>query len=274
MKQLIYTSCVLTALAAFSMPALANVTLIDQATVIAAGGFPYTISQTGSYRLIGNLLNDAADTPMIAIKAPNVTLDFDGFTISCPACKSVDTALVTSNTLGTVLRNGTIQAPVGSTATCVSLSGPNARVANMTINWCETGIQTASGGDSLKVSNGMFYGIGGACIDTPAAALLTVSDSTFDSCGKIGILAGGVALITGNTFFSGQNSYFAIGITAGNGTAVGATVTNNTISGGASGVSGLAGVGSNTFVGIPNHLEITAGATSMKNNVCSNGSGC
>jgi len=32
--------------------------LINQATVLAAGGFPYRITQSGSYRLSGNLLAD------------------------------------------------------------------------------------------------------------------------------------------------------------------------------------------------------------------------
>jgi hypothetical protein len=32
-----------------------GVTLINQSTVIAAGGFPYTISRPGSYKLSGNL---------------------------------------------------------------------------------------------------------------------------------------------------------------------------------------------------------------------------
>ena len=56
--------------------------LINQATVTAAGGFPYAISQEGSYKLSGNLVNPAF-TNGIVIAASNVTLDLNGFTISC-----------------------------------------------------------------------------------------------------------------------------------------------------------------------------------------------
>ncbi len=271
MKQLMQATCVFTALAALSVPAYAvdGVTLINQATVTAAGGFPYSISQSGSYRLSGNLVSASATTAMILISAPNVTLDFNGFSVSCPNCASSDTAVVNSNTLGTALMNGTIQVSVGSTATCVSL-GPNAKVTNMTIEWCQTGIQTPTGGSTLTVSNSMFYGIGGTCVDT-SSGLLTVINSTFDSCGKIGVLVGGGALITGNTFLSGAGSFFAIGITVQNGATAVANVTNNMISGGNAGVVGPAGVGSNTFEGLPAHAEMEQGAVSMKNNVCASG---
>ena len=36
--------------------AVDGVTLINQSTVMAAGGFPYVISQPGSYKLAGNLM--------------------------------------------------------------------------------------------------------------------------------------------------------------------------------------------------------------------------
>jgi hypothetical protein len=41
----------------FSAPAFAvdGVVLINQSTVMAAGGFPYKITQPGSYKLSGNL---------------------------------------------------------------------------------------------------------------------------------------------------------------------------------------------------------------------------
>jgi hypothetical protein len=64
---------------------------INQASVKAAGGFPFTISQSGSYRLTGNLdLTDATALPggqtpqqttAIAVTASDVTIDLNGFTI-------------------------------------------------------------------------------------------------------------------------------------------------------------------------------------------------
>ena len=56
--------------------------LINQSTVMSSGGFPYHITQTGSYKLSGNLvapLNQQA----IQIIASNVTLDLNGFNVTC-----------------------------------------------------------------------------------------------------------------------------------------------------------------------------------------------
>src|SRR5262249_51967263 len=66
-------------------------TLIDQraaqagkVTALDTPGFPVTISQSGSYRLTGNLNVPDAATTAIEITADNVTLDLNGFTISGP----------------------------------------------------------------------------------------------------------------------------------------------------------------------------------------------
>jgi hypothetical protein len=56
---------------------------INQATVMAAGGFPYHITQPGSYKLSGNLIVPA-DTEGINITTDNVTLDLNGFSIIGP----------------------------------------------------------------------------------------------------------------------------------------------------------------------------------------------
>lgn len=71
------------AFAAHSAFAVDGVVLINQSTVMAAGGFPYTISQPGSYKLSGNLtvttIKDA-----IVIQHDDVTLDLNGFAIVGP----------------------------------------------------------------------------------------------------------------------------------------------------------------------------------------------
>ena len=70
----------------FSVPAFAvdGVVLINQSTVMAAGGFPYKITQSGSYKLSGNLVVAASYTDGIDIMANNVSIDLNGFTISGP----------------------------------------------------------------------------------------------------------------------------------------------------------------------------------------------
>jgi hypothetical protein len=60
--------------------AVDGVTLINQSTVMAAGGFPYNISATGSYKLSGNLTVPAGKDG-IDIHSGSVTLDLNGFAI-------------------------------------------------------------------------------------------------------------------------------------------------------------------------------------------------
>ena len=69
----------------FGAPAFAvdGQILINQSTVTAAGGFPYKITQPGSYKLSGNLVVPAS-TNGILIEAEGVTLDLNGFSISGP----------------------------------------------------------------------------------------------------------------------------------------------------------------------------------------------
>ena len=76
------------ALAATCAFAVDGVVLINDATVKAAGGYPYRITQAGSYRLSGNLTVDQ-QTTAIVIDHDNVTLDLNGFTIGGPnVCRS------------------------------------------------------------------------------------------------------------------------------------------------------------------------------------------
>jgi hypothetical protein len=58
--------------------------LINMSTVSAAGGFPYTINQAGSYKLSGNLTVPNGDTTAIVIAHDDVTLDLNGFSILAP----------------------------------------------------------------------------------------------------------------------------------------------------------------------------------------------
>jgi len=58
------------------------VLLINQSTVMAAGGFPYVISQPGSYKRSGNLVVDAGKNG-IEISVSNVFHDLNGLNISC-----------------------------------------------------------------------------------------------------------------------------------------------------------------------------------------------
>ena len=57
---------------------------INQASVEAAGGFPFEISESGSYKLTGNLEVGDADTTAIWVRASYVAVDLNGFSILGP----------------------------------------------------------------------------------------------------------------------------------------------------------------------------------------------
>jgi hypothetical protein len=103
-------------------------TLINQSTVMAAGGFPYVISQPGSYKLSSNL-SVPNHINGIHIEASNVTLDLNGFSITTPTQPQVPASfgIQTSTGLsGMTIRNGSVRgftAPlaIGGSSTLLAL---------------------------------------------------------------------------------------------------------------------------------------------------------
>lgn len=70
--------------AAFSAHASDGVIEINHAKVMASGGYPYTISLPGSYRLTSDLTQTNAAVEILHIDADGVTLDLNGFSIKGP----------------------------------------------------------------------------------------------------------------------------------------------------------------------------------------------
>jgi len=255
------------------------VTLINQATVQAAGGFPYTIGQPGSYRLSGSLI--AASTGAIDITASNVTLDLNGFTIACVACSGV--AGISSNGIAVAIMNGTVDGFQGSGGTGIYFQGPAAKVDHMTVNGNTYGVATTAGdpttGEDLTVtesniSSNSMVGVSGQFSN------VTVRNSIVSGNGLAGIyVRGGLvagSLITSNGLNLTISNGFRSGITAYGGIL---TVTNNTIANNvgwgilAGGGTPIVGYGSNTIAGNLTDVSQGAGLYSMHNNVCSSG-GC
>jgi len=77
---------VASALALAAAPAFASDGAIElnQARIEAAGGFPYSLSQPGSYRLTSDLVVSAANTTALRITADRVHLDLGGHSIDGP----------------------------------------------------------------------------------------------------------------------------------------------------------------------------------------------
>jgi len=126
------------AAASGSLYAVDGVVLIDQPHALAGGitpadapGFPITISQSGSYRLSGNLTVPDINTVAIEITGALVTIDLNGFSILGPN-------VCTSSQSGGV--------PTGVTCTG-STNGD--------------GIVARTGALAVTVLNGVIHGMGG-----------------------------------------------------------------------------------------------------------------
>lgn len=120
--------------------AVDGVVLINQSAVMAAGGYPYIISQPGSYKLSGDL-TAPSNTNAINVTSRLVTLDLNGFNVSCSAAVGVvvncitDTATISNLTI----LNGTIlvdQDPfnLNHTIVAINIGSPSTSVHDVSIH--------------------------------------------------------------------------------------------------------------------------------------------
>jgi parallel beta helix pectate lyase-like protein len=147
------------ALDSLSLPGLASdgVLEINQSCATAGGcfpgdtaGFPVTISQSGSYRLTGNLAVPS-NTTAIQINAVSVTLDLGGFIVSGPnACTGYPTTDcpvkygndgIISQQFLVVVRNGSV---TGMGGDGILLAGASSEVDHVRVLSC--------GGQGIAVS--------------------------------------------------------------------------------------------------------------------------
>ena len=125
------------ALAPVSAFAVDGQVLINQSTVMAAGGFPYVISNPGSYKLSGNL-TAPLNASGVVVSASNVTLDLNGFSVQCSSDGSVTFVSCIAGSAqalhDVVIRNGSVSASiVGSPGNFYGLSGVNFNAAGQGI---------------------------------------------------------------------------------------------------------------------------------------------
>jgi hypothetical protein len=160
---------------------------INQAKVMAAGGFPYTIGASGSYRLTGNLTapagKDAIDVP-----APNVGIDLNQFSIVGPGSSSNSTGINALGTAGVTVENGTVTGFGGS--------GFGIEVGNFGIvrnvhadangidiaGGLNTVIEGCTANNSTAVSTGTGINCSGVCV---------ISGNTANGNPDLGIFCGG-----------------------------------------------------------------------------------
>ncbi len=232
---------------------------INQAKVIANGGFPYTITASGSYRLTGNLASPGS-TNGINVNASNVTIDLNGFSIT-----------------GAVIGGGGIDAQPGTVGTTVE---------NGTVTGFGTGVQLGSNsivksvhadsnynaGIYITSNNGLIEGCT-ANSNTQNGAILgnngVIEGSTANSNGSNGILCTGYGCaISGNTA-SGNNTGISV--------STGSLIVHNTIDSnttvGISASDATTGYGENVING--NGMPVTGGTSlgEKNTNLCS-GTAC
>jgi hypothetical protein len=119
---------------------------INDTKIQAAGGYPFVITDSGSYRLTSNLQQPAANVNVIRIDTNNVSIDLNGFAISgtnfCSEGGAIPTRAVTCTqnsvgagvyTIGTSIsvRNGTVTGLGGS---CITIAG--GQLENLRIGHC------------------------------------------------------------------------------------------------------------------------------------------
>ena len=202
---------------------------IDQEFALTGGvtpgdaeGFPVTISQSGSYRLAGNLTVPDMNTTAIQIDASFVTLDLNGFSIVGPGvCTTGVVTICRAPGTGTGIRVGGVQ-----TATPRGIRILNGSVRGMGL----LGIQAGGSGSSVEKVTVDSNAGGGMSVSGPvsqSAALQngsfgiiasTVRDSSALQNAGDGIIldiSGGVA--TGN--ISSLNGGFGIAVQLGTATA-------------------------------------------------------
>lgn len=203
---------------------------INHAKVMAGGGYPYVITQSGSYRLTSNLAQPDANTHAIQIQASDVTLDLNGFAITganeCTyspgppptlSCSGAGAGMgVVASELNVTVRNGSV---TGMGNSCVLL-GRRGQLHDLSVSHCGShGIFLQSGTISRAHASYSQW----AGIVTQGA---TISDSMATNNGTVGILAPLGGSVVRHSLAS-NNVQAGIQFSSGIGTVTGNTIESN-----------------------------------------------
>jgi hypothetical protein len=89
---------------------------INQAKVLANGGFPYAISTSASYRLTGDLTESSTTADAIDVSTSDVTIDLNGFSIVGPGGSTSGNGISAASATDVTVENGTITGFGGNAA--------------------------------------------------------------------------------------------------------------------------------------------------------------
>jgi parallel beta-helix repeat protein len=253
---------------------------INQAKVMASGGFPYVISASGSYRLTGSL-KAPASTSGISVTANNVTIDMNGFSIAGSGSTSglvngvsasgladvtVENGTITGMGLAIALGNSGIVRNVHADANGFGIDvGDNSVVEGCTTNNSTTDYGIACGGSGCAISGSTANGNADEGIFCSGSGCQITGNTANDNIG-VGIdCQSNACVISGNTVLG--NPTLGIGCFG-----IGCLISGNTV------VNSALGIEANdTTTGYSNNvLKNTANFSSGKslgNNLC-NGTVC
>lgn len=256
-----------------SLYAVDGVVLIDQKVAISGKalpmdqpGFPVTISESGSYRLSGNLVVPDPSTTAIEITADNVTLDLNGFSIIGPNVCTPNPTVCTYTGAGGV---GVLAvAPSGM------VSPANVRVMNGTVRGMGGhGVRMLGDGTMVERVNAHSNG-GPGIVVGDGSVIDSVARMNNLSFGIIGTIVRG-CIASGNTsgifirsggvaIGNSANWNGGVGISVNSGSATGNTASHN-------GTYGIDAVCPGTLVGNTATVNTTAnirtnGACTMADN--------
>lgn len=225
--------------------AVDGVILIDQARVFATGGFPYVINQPGSYRLAGNLTVPhlpflGIDNSGISIRADNVTLDLNGFTITGSADYGIHGAI----RAGVTVINGTVS---NFNLDGITL-GSRCHIENVQV--------LSNGHDGLNCTTG-------ALIRGVRVAGNSTGSNQFDVFS--GILVGAFSVVS-NSVVANNHGF---GLTVGGGLVIDNVIGFNAQGGLIGGGPGTTGLGYSRNVISSNSVQ-TGGPVSLGGNLCDN----
>lgn len=218
-----------------------GVTEINQARANAGGvtpsdtaGFPVTLDHAGSYRLTGNLIVSSADATAIVVASSDVTLDLNGFVITCNTgvepCSGSGDGIDASGQSNVAVLNGTVRG-MGDDGI---VAGHNARIEQVRAlgnphNGITTGNNSSLIGNTASENgnDGMTAGVAS-----------TLTNNTMRNNGRGGIETSTGCTIAGNT--ANNNTVFGVYCNGG------CTIDHNTLDENGTGVSLLGG---NNIVG-------------------------
>ncbi len=152
----------------------------DVRTPIPGGTAAYTIAQSGSYYLTGNLSVSSGNA--ITIAADQVTLDLNGFNLTSTSNTASGDAININGRNGIQITNGTILS--GSTVNGSSVTAGSGFVGG--VNW-------GSAPTNIRVSRLTVIGVSNYAIDLGIDGSSVVENCTVRIAGSLGIRAGSVS---------------------------------------------------------------------------------